>query len=105
MGVLVLAVAVHSYVRNSLMICARVFPGAQLERCPMLAVSLLNAPSATAAAGPYLRAVVLTILQGLSHIKETVHLKPASLDSKLHKRLKMTVAKATQKTDKVCRNS
>jgi hypothetical protein len=40
-------------------------------------------------------------LQGLSHIKQTAHLKPASLDSKLHQRLKTTMQKATQKTDKV----
>ena len=45
-------------------------------------------------------AVVFT-RQGLAHIKQSVHLKPASLDSKLHKRLKLTVHQATQKTDKV----
>lgn len=40
-------------------------------------------------------------VQGLSHIKQTIHCKPASLNSKLHQRLKMTVHKASAKTDKV----
>jgi hypothetical protein len=43
-----------------------------------------------------------SVMQGLAHIKQNVHLKPAGLYSKLHKRLKMTVHRATQKSDKVC---
>lgn len=43
----------------------------------------------------------LPAAQGLAHMKQMVALKPASLDSKLHQRLKMTVQKATQRADKV----
>lgn len=40
-------------------------------------------------------------LQGLAHIQEQVQLKPATLNNKLHQRLKLAVHKATQKMDKV----
>lgn len=55
----------------------------------------------TACADRVCAADAVAVVQGLAHIKQNVHLKPAGLDSKLHKRLKMTVQKATQKMDKV----
>jgi hypothetical protein len=41
------------------------------------------------------------VIEGQAHLNTRIQLQPASLHSKLHKRLKMTVAQATKKVDKV----
>jgi hypothetical protein len=41
------------------------------------------------------------VIEGQAHLSTQMTAKPASLQSKLHKRLKMTVANANKKVDKV----
>jgi hypothetical protein len=41
------------------------------------------------------------VIEGQVHLSTQMTAKPASLQSKLHKRLKMTVANASRKVDKV----
>eukprot|EP00882_Tetradesmus_deserticola_P006046 GHRQ01006364.1.p1 GENE.GHRQ01006364.1~~GHRQ01006364.1.p1 ORF type:complete len:409 (+),score=168.08 GHRQ01006364.1:282-1508(+) len=54
-----------------------------------------------ARAHTYLYAVRYDVIEGQAHLNTRMTVKPASLHSKLHKRLKMTVANATRRVDKV----
>ncbi|KAF8066373.1 hypothetical protein HT031_002697 [Scenedesmus sp. PABB004] len=56
---------------------------------------------AAARAHSYLFAVRYDTIEGQAHLDQRVTVTPASLDSKLHKRLKMTVTQAAHRADKV----
>lgn len=49
----------------------------------------------------YLYAVRYDVIEGQAHLNQRATVAPASLNSKLHKRLKMTVSAATARRDKV----
>jgi hypothetical protein len=48
-----------------------------------------------------LQQVRYDVIEGQAHLGTQMTVKPASLNSKIHKRLKMTVAHANRKIDKV----
>lgn len=57
-----------------------------------------------AKAHTYLYAVRYDVIEGQAHLNQRATIAPASLQSKIHKRLKMTVSAATAKRDKVSGN-